>query len=157
MRNIYTNSNSLISLEIHRNPPVGSGIGFTDLGGQSCSILFIIGSQQRLESNITLSSKGTIFIPRSSSESPLKLSCQLYHSDLSSGNITSATGSITRVSRIQYQSQLYIEYSGLSWTSGHYLNATTHGDTGEILTFLLGSENCDKILLVSMSFRLIYF
>ncbi|CAF2594223.1 unnamed protein product [Rotaria sp. Silwood2] len=41
----------------------------------------------------------------------ITLNCQLYQSDLSSGNITSVPGSTSRVGRIRYQPQLYLDYN----------------------------------------------
>ncbi|CAF1211538.1 unnamed protein product [Rotaria sordida] len=108
------------------------------------SLLFsyqiIVCLQQIYQSNIELSDKSTIFIPKVSFESPLKtftikslmwcaqqcnlnilcrifvydeitFICKLYQSDLLSGNITFVLGSTSQVGRIRYQPQFYLNYN----------------------------------------------
>ncbi|CAF3538088.1 unnamed protein product [Rotaria sp. Silwood1] len=104
----------------------------------SYQIIFCL--QQTYQSNIELSDKGVTFIPKASLEFPLKtltvkslmscaqqcnlnvlcrvfvydeitLNCQLYQSDLSSGNITTVPTSTSRVGCIRYQPQLYLNYN----------------------------------------------
>ncbi|CAF1122883.1 unnamed protein product [Rotaria sordida] len=108
-------------------------------------VLRIIRQKLRLKRPIRwcqqqLSDKSTIFIPKVSLESPLKIltvrslmlcaqqcnqnilcrvfvyneitfNCQLYQSDLSSGNITFIPGSTSQVGRIRYQPQFYLDYN----------------------------------------------
>lgn len=96
--------------------------------------------QQTYQSTIELSDRGTTFIPQVSFELPLQnyivrslmqcaqqcnqnvlcrvfvydeitLDCQLYQSDLSSGNITSVLQTTSRVGHLRYQSKLYVDYN----------------------------------------------
>ena len=102
--------------------------------------LLMISTQEIVESLITLTDEGTTFITKNSSAMPLKtmstsllancalecnnnifcrtfiydeitLSCQLYESDVTDGNITSSQSSTSRVRFITYDKQFYVDYN----------------------------------------------